>query len=190
MKTKVPVGLSNKHVHLSRKDIDALFGEGYELTIKKPISQPGQFAAEEFVDVVGPKGTIKMRVLGPARPHAQIEILASDTFKLGVPKVIRDSWDLDGTPGCILRGPKGEVEIDKGVIVASRHIHMTIPQAKEYGVKDGDIVKVRVPGERGLIFENVLIRSNERCGLEMHIDIEEGNAAGCKNGDMLEIIRD
>lgn len=189
MKTKVPVGLSNKHVHLSRKDVDILFGEGYELTVKKPISQPGQFAAEEFVDVVGPKGAIKMRVLGPARPHAQIEILSSDTFKLGVPKVVRDSWDIDDTPGVTLRGPKGEVTIDKGVIVASRHIHMTPAQANEYGVKDGEIVKVKVPGERGLIFDNVLIRSNDRCGLEMHIDIEEGNAAGCKNGDMLEIIK-
>ncbi|NLX61670.1 MAG: phosphate propanoyltransferase [Tissierellia bacterium] len=190
MALKLPIALSNRHVHLSQEDLDTLFGKGYKLTIKKDLSQPGQYACEEKVDLVGPKGSIKgVRVLGPVRGSTQVEILASDAFKLGVEPVIRNSGDLDGTPGLKIVGPKGEVELDKGVIVAARHIHMHTKDAEQFGVKDGDIVKVRTEGVRAVVFENVLIRSGDTHALEMHVDLEEGNAAGVKNGDMVELIK-
>lgn len=190
MKTKLPIALSNKHCHLTREDIDALFGKDYQLTLKKKISQPGQFASEEKVEIVGEKGSMIFRVLGPARSVTQIEILAGDAFKLGVPIVYKDSGDIEGTPGCTIIGPKGKIVKDKGVMVAARHIHMNPQQAKEYDVKDGDYVKVKVGGPRGLVFDNVLIRSNDKCELEMHVDTEEGNACGAKNGDLIEIIKE
>lgn len=186
----VTVGLSNKHIHLSKEHIDILFGEGYELTKMKDLGQPGQYAAEEKVDVVGPKGTIKgIRVLGPARSATQIEVSFADGFALGVKPPVRDSGDLDGSPGAKIVGPKGEVTIDKGVIAAARHIHMHTSDAEKFGVADKDIVRVRVGGKRGLVFENVLVRVSPSYALEMHVDIEEGNAAGLKNGDEVEVLK-
>lgn len=190
MENKLPIGLSNRHIHLGQEDLDTLFGKGYELTKRNDLSQPGQFAAEEKVDLIGPKRAIKgVRVLGPVRSATQIEVSISDAFTLGVEPVIRNSGDIEGTPGIKVVGPKGEIELDKGVIVAARHIHMHTDEVKEFGLNDGDIVSVKVEGARGLIFDNVLIRSGEGHKLEMHVDIEEGNAAGVKNGDLVEIIK-
>lgn len=190
MKKELPIALSNKHIHLSRKDIEVLFGEGHELTKLKDLSQPGQYACEEKVDIVGAKRTIKgVRVLGPARGKTQAEVSLSDCFTLGVVAPIRDSGDLANTPGAKLVGPKGEVELSEGVIVAARHIHMHTSDAEEFGVKDKEKVKVRVGGERGLVFENVLVRVNPNYALEMHVDVEEGNAAGLRNGTMVELIK-
>ena len=159
---KLPIALSNKHIHLSKSDLENLFGEGYELTVLKDLSQPGQYACEEKVDLVGPKGTIKgVRVLGPVRPDTQVEVSLADCFTLGVKAPIKESGDIEGTPGVKLVGPKGEVELAQGVIVASRHIHMSLEDANNFGVKDKDIVKVKTFGQRALVFENVLVRARE-----------------------------
>ncbi|HHZ00519.1 MAG TPA: phosphate propanoyltransferase [Sedimentibacter sp.] len=190
MRFKATVGLSNRHVHLSKDHIDILFGEGHELTPIKDLSQPGQYACDEKVDLVGPKRTIKgVRILGPARKESQVEISLSDAFTLGLDNVpVRDSGKLEGTPGLKLVGPKGEVVLDKGVIVAARHLHMHTSDAEKYGLKDKDLVQVKVGGPRGLTFDNVLVRVNDAYALDMHVDIEEGNAAGLKNGDEIEVI--
>lgn len=190
MNFKVTVGLSNKHVHLCKEHIDILFGQDHELTPIKSLSQPGQFACDEKVDLVGPKRTIKgVRILGPARKETQVEISLADGFTLGIDNLpIRDSGKTEGTPGIKLVGPKGEVELTRGVIAASRHIHMHTSDAEKYGLKDKDLVSVRVGGPRGLIFDNVLIRVNDQYALDMHLDVEEGNAAGLKNGDEVEVI--
>lgn len=190
MSFKLPIALSNKHIHLGQEDLDILFGEGYELTRTKDLSQPGQFACEERVDIVGPKGTLKgIRVLGPIRGRTQIEVSISDAFKLGVKPIVKNSGDVEGTPGAKIVGPKGEIELEDGVMVAARHIHMHTTDGEKYGVKDGDIVKVKTEGMRAVIFENVLVRVKENFALEMHVDIEEGNAAGVKNGDLVELIK-
>ena len=186
---KLPIALSNKHIHLSQADLEALFGEGYELTHKKDLSQPGQFACEEMVEVVGPKGSTKMRVLGPVRPESQVEVSLADARGLGIAVPVRQSGDVEGTPGCKLVGPKGEVELERGVIVAARHIHMSLEDAEKFGVKDKDIVSVQTQGERALLFNNVLVRANAAFALEMHVDLEEGNAAGVKNGDLVELVK-
>lgn len=187
MNKKIPVGLSNKHIHLSQDDLDILFGKGHTLTPIKDLGQPGQYACDEKVDLVGPKRTIKgVRVLGPVRKESQIELSFSDGIFLGLGQLqVRDSGMLEGTPGVKVVGPKGEVELQRGVIAAKRHIHMSPSDAKEFGVKDKDIVKVPVDGERGLVFDNVLVRVSESYALEMHVDIEEGNAAGMKNGQLV-----
>ena len=186
---KLPIALSNRHVHLSQADIEVLFGVGHQLVELKPLSQPGQYACEEKVDLVGPKGTIKgVRVLGPARPSTQVEISLSDGFALGVKAPIRESGDIEGTPGVKLVGPAGEVELTEGDIVASRHIHMSLDDAAKFGVQDKQMVKVRTFGPRAVVFENVLVRANANFALEMHVDVEEGNAAAVKNGEMVELI--
>lgn len=190
MEKTLPVGLSNRHIHVSQKDLDILFGEGYELTKFKDLSQPGQYACEEKVDVVGPKGTLKgVRILGPVRSNTQFELSVSDAFALGVKPIVRNSGDIADTPGAKLVGPKGEVEIESGIIVAARHIHMHTSDAEKFGVADNDIVNVRVKGPRGLTFENVLVRAHKDFALEMHVDIEEGNACGLRNGDLVELIK-
>ena len=186
---KLPIALSNKHVHLSQADVDVLFGEGYQLTPFKPLSQPGQYACEEKVTVVGPKGQQTMRVLGPVRPESQVEVSLADARGLGLSVPVRQSWDIDGTPAFKLVGPNGEVECEKGIIVAARHIHMSLEDAEKFGVKDKDVVSVKTEGLRGLTFHNVLVRASEKFALEMHVDIEEGNAAGVKNGDLVELIK-
>lgn len=187
---KAEVGLSNKHLHLSNADIETLFGKGHTLTPTKALKQPGQFASEEKVDIVGPKGTLKgIRVLGPARPETQIELALTDARTIGVSAPVRESGKLDGTPGVKLVGPAGEVEIDHGVIVALRHIHLSPAQAIDAGVKDKDIVKIKFDGERGVIFDNVLVRSGDGHESEIHLDTDEGNAAGLNNGVMGEIIK-
>ena len=185
----IPIALSNRHLHISREHLNILFGEGYELTKLKDLKQPGQYAAEEKVDLIGPKGTIQgVRVLGPVRNKTQIEISFADSFVLGVKPPVRDSGDLKDSAGVTIVGPQGEVKIDEGVIAAARHIHMTPDEAKVWNLKDKDIVSVRTGGQRSVVFENVLVRVNAEYALEMHVDLEEGNGAGVKNNDAVELI--
>ncbi|MBT2692488.1 phosphate propanoyltransferase [Bacillus sp. ISL-55] len=186
----IPIGVSNRHIHLKREDLDKLFGEGYQLTTAKKLSQPGEFAANETVRVVGSKGEFPaVRVLGPLRKFTQLEISNTDSFSLGVKAPLRASGNLDGTPGIKLVGPKGALEIQEGVIVAERHIHMTPGDAANYNVQDGDYVSVKSAGERSLIFNQVLIRVKDSYALDMHIDTDEANAAGLRTGDHIEIIK-
>lgn len=190
MEKFVPVNMSNRHIHVSKEHLEILFGAGHELTKMKDLSQPGQYACEEKVDVIGPKGTIKgVRILGPVRPETQLEVSVYDARTLGVEAVVRASGNTQGTPGCTIVGPKGQVELKQGVIVAARHIHMHTSDGEKFGLKDRDIVKVRVGKERAVVFENVMVRVHPDFALDMHIDIEEGNAAGIQNGDLGEIIR-
>ncbi|KLU64957.1 phosphate propanoyltransferase [Desulfosporosinus acididurans] len=187
----VPVGISNKHIHLSQAHIEELFGAGHTLTKTKDLSQPGQFACEETVTLIGPKGSMPgIRVLGPARKASQVELAATDTFKLGVKPPVRDSGKLAETPGIDVEGPKGKVHLDEGVIIAARHIHMTPEEAQKYSLKDGDHVRVVVPGVRGGIFDQVLIRVSPNYALDMHIDTDEGNAFSLANGMQLEVLLD
>lgn len=184
----VPVGISNRHIHLSQADLDQLFGAGYQLTPMKELSQPGQFACKETVTICGPKGAIeKVRVLGPVRKETQIEIVAGDCFKLGVKAPAKLSGDLAGTPGITVVGPKGSVQTAQGLIVAQRHIHMAPADAQAYGVQDGQIVKIRVGGLRGGIYDNVAIRVTKSSKLECHLDTEEANAMGVAG--TVEIVR-
>lgn len=186
----VKIGLSNKHVHLSQEHLEVLFGKGHELTPTKDLVQPGQFASEEKVDIVGPKKTLTgIRVLGPVRPETQVELAMTDARTLGIKAPVRESGHLEGTPGCKLIGPCGEVELDHGVMVAQRHVHLNPQQAIEAGVKDKDIVCLKIDGERGLIFDNVVVRSGDKHEREVHLDTDEGNAAGCGPDATAEIIK-
>ena len=187
---EVKIESSNKHLHLQKEHIEILFGKGHELTPTKPLVQPGQFACEEKVDIVGPKNTLKgIRVLGPARPETQVEVAMTDARTLGIKAPVRESGKLEGTPGCKIVGPCGEVEIDHGVIVALRHVHLSPAQAEEAGVKDKDIVSIKIEGERGLVFNNVLVRSGDAHEREVHLDTDEGNAAGCGPDAVCTIIK-
>lgn len=186
----VPVTVSNRHVHLCTADMEALFGRGYALAKLRDLGQPGQYVCGEQVALKGPKGSIeKIRVLGPARRETQIEILLSDSYKLGIEPAIRMSGDLADTPGGVLVGPAGSVELKRGVIVAARHLHMSAEEAGCYGLKDGDKVSVKKGGERSLLFGNVVVRAGAGHSLEAHIDTDEANAAGMHCGELLELIR-
>lgn len=186
---KIPVGISNRHVHLSAHDLEILFGRDARLTKFKDLSQPGQFACQEKVTLVGPKGVIEnVRILGPTRKNTQVEISVSDCFKLGIKAPIRDSGDLADSAGLTLVGPAGSVTIKEGGIIAARHIHMHPQDAERFGVKDGDRVDVECYGPRGVVFCEVLVRVNENYKLEMHVDMDEANAASLKNGDFVKII--
>lgn len=187
---KVPVGISNRHVHLSKSDLDKLFGKDYQLTSVKDLSQTGQFASEEQVTLVTKKNAIQnVRILGPLRSQTQVEISRTDAFALGLKPPVRDSGSLDGSESITLVGPKGSILLNKGVIIALRHIHMTSEDAKAFGVKDKDAVSVKTSGERALTFENVLIRVREDFVLELHIDTDEANAAGLSNGMQVEVYK-
>jgi acetate kinase len=181
----IPVAISARHIHLRQETIDVLFGKGHELKVRKWLSQPGQFAAEETVAVVGPRNTLeRVRVLGPVRSKDQLEISRTDEFFLGIDAPVRESGKVENTPGCKLIGPAGKFNLEDGVICAWRHIHMTPEDAKVFGVEDRDIVEVEVgSGERSLTFGNVLIRVSPKYKLEMHIDTDEGNAAEINSGD-------
>ncbi|MBX7227513.1 MAG: acetate/propionate family kinase [Chitinophagales bacterium] len=182
---KIPIAISARHVHLTRETLDVLFGEGYELTTYKPLSQPGQFAANETVTIIGPKNKYEnVRILGPIRPKDQVEISRTDEYFLGIDAPIRESGHVEGSGACTLVGPKGEVYLKEGVICAWRHIHMHPNDAASFGVKDKDIVEVEVADEeRPLVFKNVLIRVSDKYALEMHIDTDEGNAAEVRSGE-------
>ncbi len=188
---KFIVETSARHVHLSKADLETLFGEGYELTVKKMLSQPGQYACAERVDVVGPKKTLSgVSILGPTRNATQVEISLTDARSIGVSAPIRESGDIAATGGCKLVGPKGEVEIAEGVIAAKRHIHMTPADAAACDVKDKDVVSVKIETEgRSLIFGDVVCRVNDNFALAMHIDTDESNAACCSGNTMGEIVK-
>lgn len=183
----IPTGVSNRHVHLSEAHERKIFGNN--LTLFRDLSQPGQFVAEQTVILAGPKGSIeRVRVLGPAREQTQVELSVADAYKLGVSTHIRDSGDIQGTSGLTIIGSNGSVQLDEGVIVAKRHIHMKPEDAARLQVQDGDIVQVKAEGERGLIFDQVTVRVNKNFSLEFHIDFEEANAAGLRQGDYVSIV--
>lgn len=184
----IPVGISNRHIHLSQSAVNKLFGSNYQLTKLKDLSQPGQYACKECVTICGPKGVIeKVRILGPVRSETQVEILQSDTFKLGVKGTLRLSGDLANTPGITLIGPEGSYEISQGVIVAKRHIHMLPQDAERFEVSDGQMVTIDFAGDRGGSLNNVVIRATANSGLECHIDTEEANALGVTPGTTIKI---
>ncbi len=172
------VETSARHVHVTEETLAVLFGEGYTLTKKKDLSQPGQFACKERIDVVGPKKTLSnVSILGPVRPADQVELSATDARSIGIDAPVRESGDVAGSPGCKLVGPNGEVEIKEGVIIAKRHIHMTPQDAENFGVKDKQIVWVRLDTDgRSAILGDVVVRVSEKFRLAMHIDTDESNA--------------
>ena len=190
MEKTVLIETSARHVHVSREALDILFGKGYELTPKKWLSQPGQFASEERIQVIGPKGSFPaVSILGPIRKNTQIELSASDARSIGITAPIRESGDIDGSSACRLVGPSGEVSLDKGVIIAKRHIHATPADAEKYGLEDKQIVQVKAGGdERSLVFGDVVVRVHENFSWAMHIDTDESNAANLTPGYCGEII--
>lgn len=186
----IPVGISNRHIHLSQKHIDVLFGKGYKLNKLKDLSQVGQYACKETITICGPKGAIeKIRVLGPKRSKTQVELSIGDCIKTGVKPNIRLSGDLNKTSGITLIGPKGSIQIDDGVIVAQRHIHMTPKHAKYFSVVDGELVSIQVEGLRGGTLNNVSIRAKDSYRLECHLDIEEANSMGINSNSKIKIIK-
>ena len=188
---KFMVETSARHVHLSPEDLVTLFGEGYELTKKKDLSQPGQYACEERVTIVGPKKELKgVSVLGPVRKQTQVELSMTDARSIGIAAPVRESGDLTGSGACKVIGPKGEIEISEGVIVAKRHIHATVADAKALGVENGDIVSVKIDSDgRSLVFGDVVVRVSPKFALAMHIDTDESNAAGCGREVYGEIVK-
>jgi len=191
MSREIVVETSARHIHLKQADVEILFGKGHQLTPKKELSQPGQYACEERVEVVGPKNSIKnVIVLGPARPDSQVEVSLTDARTLGINAAIRESGDIEGTEGCKLVGPCGEVELTKGVIAAKRHLHLAPADAEEIGVENKQIVKVRINGTRPLIFDDVVVRVSDKFARFMHIDTDEANAAGAKPNIVGEVIVD
>jgi len=188
--SQVPLEVSARHVHLSQKDQDALFGAGHVMNIKKELSQPGQWAAEEKVTLRGPRGELSLRVLGPCRRQTQVELSKTDCLKAGIEPALRLSGTLAGTPGGTLVGPAGEVRLEEGVVVPKRHIHISDKEAKERDLKDGDIVSVKIGGDRSLTFHEVHIRVHAMFQLHMHLDTDEGNAAWQEvGGGVGEIIK-
>lgn len=189
-KFQVPVGVSNRHIHLSQKDVETLFGPGYQLTKKKEL-MGGQFACNECCTIVGLKlrAIENVRVLGPARKNTQVEISYTDARKLGISVPVRESGDIAASAPIAIVGPKGAVYCKEGCIVAARHIHMSPADAKKADVKDGDYVSVKMENDRGTIFEQVKIRVDESFTLEMHIDTDEANAADIKSGDKVVIVK-
>ena len=185
----IPVGISNRHIHLSQEDFETLFGAGATMTHFKDLSQPGQFACKEVMTIVGPGGAIeRVRLLGPARKQTQVEVSVADCFKLGIKAPLRDSGDLAGSAPITIVGPKGSVKIPEGCIIALKHIHMHTDDAARLGLKDRDHVNVQTCGERNLMFQEVLIRVSDKFKLEMHVDMDEANAASLSNGDKVRIV--
>lgn len=185
----MPAAVSNRHAHLSRNDIDALFGVGYELTPIKPLSQPGQYAAQETITLAGAKGEIKgIRVLGPARKETQVEISVTDSFRVGIQPMNRMSGDLAGSPGAKIKTERGSVELPFGVVVSARHLHLSEEQAKQLDLLDGQNVSLKTGGARSIILEHVIVRCGTGHDMEVHLDTDEANAAMIKNGDIMEIV--
>lgn len=186
----IPIEVSARHTHLSKEVADILFGKDYKFNIRKELSQPGQYAYEERIDIIGPKYTLKnVSVLGPYRNATQVEISITDSLKIGISCPIRESGDLEGTPGCILRGPCGEYELSSGLIVAKRHIHMHTSDAEKIGVKNGTVAAVKIKSlERSLVYNDVVIRTSDKFSLAMHIDTDEANAVNYRLGLMGELV--
>jgi len=188
---KITIEVSARHMHISKHDLEELFGPDYQLTPVKDLSQPGQFASKELVNLVGPKGNIDgVRILGPEREQTQIEISETDCFNLGIKPIVRLSGNLEGTSGVALEGPHGVTAIEEGVIVAERHIHMHTSDAKKLGLKNGDRVMVDIDGIRDLLFENIPLRVSDDYATRLHLDTDEANAAFVQNGDQGELIID
>ncbi len=187
----VPVGVSNRHIHLSTEDLETLFGKGYQLTPIKDLSQPGQFACKEQLTIVGPslRPIEGVRVLGPVRKASQVEISRTDSFTLKVKPPVRESGDIAGSAPITIIGPKGTVTLKEGCIIANRHIHMSDEEGKAFGLNDGDYVTVEVNGERRTTFYDVQVRVNKAFRLEMHIDTDDANAAGIGNGAKVKIVK-
>jgi len=191
MKTMLPIARSDIHVHLTKDHIEQLFGKGYQLTKWFDLTIPGQFACNERVTATGKDGSIKdIVVVGPARDYTQLEISFSNGLTLGITPPLRNSGDIDNTPGAVITGTYGKLTLEKGVIAAKRHIHMHIKDAEDFGVKDRQIVKIKVPGPRGLLFDEVLVRVSPDNALEMHIDFDEGFAAGVEDFQLVELVKD
>lgn len=187
---QVPVSVSARHVHISRTVLDRLFGEGFQLTRLRDLKQPGEFAAEQTVGVIGPsmRGFERVRILGPVRNYTQVEIARTDAIRLGIDPPIRRSGDLAGSESLTLVGPRGTIRLNEGAIRAVRHVHMTERDASIFGVRDGDLVRARFGGERALILENVLIRAGKRAALELHVDTDDGNAADVRSDGSAELL--
>ena len=190
MSDKILIETSARHIHVTKEHLAILFGEGHELTKKKDLSQPGQFACEEKVTVVGAKASLKASILGPERPETQVELSLTDARSIGVVAPVRESGDIAGSGACKIVGPCGEVELAEGVIAAKRHIHLTPADAEKFGVKDKQIVSVKVDTDgRSLIFGDVVCRVSPKYATAMHIDTDEANAA-CASGELWgEIIK-
>ncbi|GEB35233.1 MULTISPECIES: phosphate propanoyltransferase [Brevibacillus] len=185
----IPVGVSNRHIHLSMEDVEKLFGKGYQLAPLRPLSQPGQFAAVETLTLLGPKGLVKgVRILGPARGVSQVEISRTDGFQLGLHPPVRLSGMLEETPGITLIGPAGCVVLEKGVIVAKSHVHMSPEDGRRFQVSDQDTLMLQTTGERPVIFPEVTVRINPRYALDFHLDLDEANAASLKTNDQVLVI--
>ncbi len=178
----VPVGISARHIHLTREHVEALFGVGHKLTPIKPLSQPGQFACAETVDVYGPAGMLRMRVLGPERSRSQVEIAFSESRKLGIVPPVRNSGDLDGTPGVTLMGPRGKVVLREGLIIADRHLHMSEAEGERYGIKNGDKLELVLQGGKPGVIGNVTARVGRQYALDCHVDIDDANAFQLQQG--------
>jgi len=178
---KIPIEVSARHLHLCDADVDALFGKGYKLTIKRELSQKGYHVANERVEVVGPKGSASFGILLPNRSASQVEMSITDAIKLGIEPKLGDSGNHENTAGCILKGPEGQVELTQGVMIARRHIHMNQDDADALGVKDKDRIHVEVDGDRGVIFKDCLVRVDPSFNSSMHIDTDEANAANISN---------
>ncbi len=187
----VPVGVSNRHIHLSAEHLETLFGKGYELTPIKDLSQPGQFACKEQLTIIGPslRAIEGVRVLGPVRKESQVEISRTDSFTLKVKPPVRESGDIKGSAPITIIGPKGTVTLKEGCIIANRHIHMSDEEGRIFGLNDGDYVTVEVDGERRTTFYDVQVRVNKAFRLEMHIDTDDANAAGIGNGFKVKIVK-
>jgi len=190
-KPNLVVSVSARHVHLSQQDLETLFGPGAKLTVMKELYQEGFFAAEETVMVVGPRRRMlpTVRVLGPVRGETQVEMAFTDLISLGIEAPVRASGDIEGTPGCVLVGPKGVVELKKGVIRAERHVHMGPADAEYYGVKDGDRMCLRVVSPCSTVFEGLLVRVGKKIKLEVHLDTDEGNACDIDHAQSVELFK-
>lgn len=189
-KLMVEVEASGRHVHLSREDVDILFGKGYELTPTKDLSQPGQYACKERISVTGPKGTIKnVIILGPVRKETQIEVSLTDALTLGIKPPVRQSGDIADSPGAILTNGDISIEKQKGVIAAKRHMHLSTADARHFGVSDGDLIKIKVFGSRPLIFEDTVARVSDHFSTYVHIDYDEANACGFHKGTFCMIVK-
>ncbi|MCX5797838.1 MAG: phosphate propanoyltransferase [Elusimicrobia bacterium] len=189
--TPVPIGVSNRHAHITQSHFAALFGNGAGLTKFRDLSQPGQFASNEKMDIVGAKGSIKgVRLLGPFRPKTQIEVSWTEAITLGVKPPVRESGDLGGSAPLKLVGPQGSVEVREGLILARRHLHCTPADAAAIGLANGETVRVRAGrgGQRETVFEGTVVRVSDKFSLELHLDTDEANAAGVKNGDLAYIV--
>ncbi len=187
----LPVGISNRHLHLCRSDCEKLFGAGYRLKELKALIQPGQYACEETVEIKGPKGTIRgVRVLGPEREETQVEVSVTDSYRLGIEPVVRISGDISGSPGVTVIGPSGSVTLEKGLIISKRHLHVSDDEAEWMGLRSGDIVKASYGGQRALTLGNIPVRSGKAHRLELHLDNDEANAAMVRNGDLMQLVRE